>query len=91
VILNTMYHGIHREKKPHFYLYLGINSFFLNNCMLDSRPSENVMSLKVMKQLGLWTTHPYGKFCGIDSKKVKVYSLIEHVEVYMQSFPHVVT
>ena len=57
--------------------------------MLDSGASTNVMSLKVMKQLSLKTTHPYGNFCGIDAKKVKVYGLIEHVEVYLEYFPHI--
>jgi hypothetical protein len=57
--------------------------------MLDSGASTNVMSLKVMKQLGLKTTHPYGNVCGIDSKKVKVYGLIEDVEVYLEDFPHI--
>jgi hypothetical protein len=47
------------------------------------------MSLKVMNQLGLKTTRPYGNVCGIDSKKVKVYSLIEDVEVYLLDFPHI--
>jgi hypothetical protein len=72
------------EDNPPFYLSLGINGFRLNNCMLDSGASTNVMSLKVMKQLGLKTTRPYGNVCGIDSRKVKVYGLIEDVEVYLQ-------
>jgi hypothetical protein len=73
VILNTMYHGNQGDDNPPFYLSLGINGFCWNNCMLDSGASKNLMSLKVMKKLGLRTTHPYGNVCGIDSKKVKVY------------------
>jgi hypothetical protein len=46
------------------------------------------MPLKVMNQLILRTTLPYGNACGIDSKKLKVYSLIEDVKVYLQEFPH---
>jgi hypothetical protein len=61
VILNTMYHGSQGEENPPFYLSLGINGFHLNNCMLDSGASTNVMSLKVMKQLGLKTTPPLWK------------------------------
>jgi hypothetical protein len=34
-------------------------------------------------------TRPYGNVCGIDSKKVKVYGLIEDVEVYLEYFPHI--
>jgi hypothetical protein len=66
-----------------------VNGLHLNNCMLDSRASTNVMSLKFMKQLGLKTTCPYGNVCGIDSKKVKVYGLIEDMEVYLEDFPHI--
>jgi hypothetical protein len=58
--------------------------------MLDFRFLTNMMSLKVMKQLGLRTTCPDGNVCGIDSKKVKVYGLIEDVEVYLQAFPHII-
>jgi hypothetical protein len=66
VILNTMYHGQQREDYRPFYLSLGVNGLRLNNCMLDSGASTNVMSLKVMKQLGLRKNHPYGNVCGID-------------------------
>jgi hypothetical protein len=52
-------------------------------------PSINVMSLKVMEQLGLKTTRPYGNVCGIDSKRVKVYGLCEDVEVFLIDFPHI--
>jgi hypothetical protein len=47
------------------------------------------MSLKVMEQLGLKTTRPYGNICGIDSKRVKVYGLCEDVEVFLIDFPHI--
>jgi hypothetical protein len=89
VILNTMYYGNRREDNPPFYLSLDINGFRLNNCMLNSGASANVMPLKVMRQIGLRTTRPYGNVCGIDSKKVKVYGLIEDVKVYLQVFPHI--
>jgi hypothetical protein len=83
VILNTMYHGNRRKDNPLFYLSLGINGIHLNNCMLYSEASTNVVPLKVTRQLGLRTTCPYGNICGIDSKKVKVYGLIEDVRVYL--------
>ena len=56
--------------------------------MLDCGASTNGMPSKIMEQLGLKTTHPYGNVCGIDSKKVKVYGLIEYVEVYFYDLPH---
>ena len=57
--------------------------------MLDFGASTNVMSLNVMKQLGLKTTRPYGNVCDNDSKKVKVYGLIEYAEFYLVDFPHI--
>jgi hypothetical protein len=47
------------------------------------------MSLKVMEQLGLKTTRPYGNVCGIDSKRVKVFGVCEDVEVFLIDFPHI--
>jgi hypothetical protein len=89
MILNTMYLGWKNDPNPPFYLSLGMNNLILQNCMLDSGASTNVMSLKVMKQLGLKTTRPYGNVFGIDSKKVKVYGLIEYAEFYLVDFPHI--
>jgi hypothetical protein len=89
VILNTMYHGKQREETPPFYLSLGVNGLHLNNCTLDFGDSINVIPLNFMKQLGLKTTHPYENVYGIDSKKVKVYGLIEYFEVYLQEFPQI--
>jgi len=89
IILNTMYLDWQKDNNPPFYLSLGTNGLSLNNCMLDFRASTNVMSLKVMEQLGLKKTRPYGNVFGIDSKKVKVCGLCEDVEVYLIEFPHI--
>jgi hypothetical protein len=89
IILNTMYLDRKKDNNPPFYLSLGMNGLRLNNCMLDSGASTNVMSLKVMEQLGLKMTRPYGNVCGIDSKRVKVYGLCENVEVFLIDFPHI--
>jgi hypothetical protein len=58
--------------------------------MLDSGASTNVMTLKVMKQLGLEITRPYGNMCGIDSKAIQVYGLIEDLLVHLARYPEVV-
>jgi hypothetical protein len=89
IVLNTMYLDRPKDKNPPFYLSLGMNGLCLNNCMLDSRASANVISLKVMKQLGLKTTRPYGNVCGIDSRRVKVLGVYEDVEVFLIDFPHI--
>jgi hypothetical protein len=89
IILNTMYLDRPRDKYPPFYNSLGMNGLRLNNCMLDSGASANVVSLKVMQKLGLKTTRPYGNVCGIDSKRVKVLGVCEDVEVFLIEFPHI--
>jgi hypothetical protein len=89
IMLNTMYLEWPEENNPPFYLSLGMNGICLNNCMLDSGASSNVISLKVMKQIGLKTTQPYGNVCGIDSRRVKVLGVCEDVEVFLIYFPHI--
>jgi hypothetical protein len=89
IILNTMYLDRKRDNNPPFYISLGMNDLHLNNCMLDSWDSTNVMSLKVMEQLGLKMNRPYINVCVIDSNRVKVYGLCENVEVFLIDFPHI--
>jgi hypothetical protein len=89
IILNTMYLDRPRDMNPPLYLSLGMNGLHLNNHVLDSEASTNVMSLKVMEQLGLKTTRPFGNVCGIDSWRVKVFGVCEDVEVFLIDFPHI--
>jgi len=90
IILNSMYLDRQRDNNPPFYFALRVNGLCLNNCMLYSGASKNVMSFNVMEQLGLKMTQPYGNVCGIDSKKVKFYELCENIEVYLIDFPHII-
>jgi hypothetical protein len=89
IILNIIYLDRPREKKPPFYLSLGMKDLRLNNYMLDSGASKNFISFKVMKQLGLKTTQPYGNVCGIDSKNFKFLGVCEDIEVFLIDFPHI--
>ena len=41
---------------PHFFMSFLMNNKFINNCMLDSGVVANMMSLRLMEQLGLKTT-----------------------------------
>jgi hypothetical protein len=74
-----MYLDRKKDKTPPFYIFLGMNGLRLNNHMLYFGASKNIMSLKVMEQLGLKMNQPYGNVCGIYSKRVKVYGLCENV------------
>jgi hypothetical protein len=57
-----------------------VNELNLKNCVLDSGASTKVISLKVMKIIGLKTTQLYGNVCGIDSRKFKVLGVCEDVD-----------
>jgi hypothetical protein len=89
IMLNIMYLDRPRDKNPPLYISLCMNELRLKNCMLDSGASANVISLKVMKQIGLKTTRPYENICGIDSRKVKILRVSEDVEVFLIDFPHI--
>jgi hypothetical protein len=54
--------------------------------MLDSELSVNMMSLNVMNQLGLEVTGPYANVCRFESKGIKVYDLMEGLEVHLADY-----
>jgi hypothetical protein len=78
-----MHYDRKNEEHAPFFISLVVNDLLLHNCMLDSGASTNVMSLKVMNQLGLKITRPYRNVCGIDSKLIKVCGLIKDLKVYL--------
>jgi hypothetical protein len=74
------------EQTP-FITSLLIDDLCLHNCMLDSKSSVNMMSLKVMNQLGMEFTGPYANFYRFESKGIKVYDLMEGLEVHLTEYP----
>jgi len=78
------------EEYPPFFISMELNDMCLHNCMLDSGALTNVMTLKVMKQLGLEVTRPYGNVCRIDSKAIGMCGLIEDLEVFLARYPEIV-
>jgi len=62
------------------------DDLLLHNCMLDSNASSNVMSLKVMNQLGLQITWPYRNVCAMDCRKIKVHGLTKDLQVKLASY-----
>jgi hypothetical protein len=48
--------------------------------MLDFGASTNVMSLKIMKQLGLKVTRPYHKICVMDKREVEVLGVRKNLD-----------
>jgi hypothetical protein len=65
---------------------LMMNNKYLNNCMLDTGVGENMMSLKVMQQMGLKVTRPYRNVCGFESKEIPTHGVVENVEVHLKEF-----
>jgi hypothetical protein len=83
IILQTMHKRSNNPKNQPFFISLIVEDLFLHNCMLDSRASTNVMSLKVMECLGLKTSRLYMNICAMDSREVKVCGLIKDLQVFL--------
>jgi hypothetical protein len=78
------------DEHPPFFISLQVNNKLLNNCMLDSGVGASIMSLKVMRQLGLETTRPYRNVCGIESRAIPTHGVIENVKVHLDRYPEMV-
>jgi DNA-binding cell septation regulator SpoVG len=66
---------------------LAMNGKNLNNCMLDTSVGANMMSLKVMRQVGLKVTRPYRNVCGFEYKAIPTHGVVENVEVCLKEYP----
>ena len=47
----------------------------------------NLMPLRIMKEMGLEGTHPYGNICGIDYRSVQAYGLIKKLKADLFACP----
>jgi hypothetical protein len=70
-----------------FFMTLFINNKCLNNCILDSGAGANMMSLKVMEQLGLKVIQTYMNVCGFESRSIPTHEVVENVEVCLGRYP----
>ena len=66
---------------------LAMNGKNIDNCMLDTGVGANMMSLKVMQQVGLKVTWPYRNVCGFESKEIPTHGVVENVEVRLKEYP----
>ena len=62
---------------PPFYISLNIHDKILNNSMLDSGASHNLMPMSVMEKLNLDITRPYKDLFSFDSCQIKCLGLIK--------------
>ena len=84
IMLQANHFRIHYGDNPPFFMTLEMNNKYLNNCMLDTGVGANMMSLKVMHQLGLKVTRPYRNVCGFESKSIPTHGVIENIEVRLK-------
>jgi hypothetical protein len=87
IMLQDDHFRIQYGESPPFFMTLMMNNKYLNNCMLDTGVGANMMSLKVMKQMGLKVTRPYKNVCGFESKAIPTHGVVENVEVQLKEFP----
>jgi hypothetical protein len=82
IMLQADHFRVQYGENPPFFMTLTMNNKNLNNCMLDTGAGANMMSLKVMQQVGLKVTRPYRNVCGFESKAIPTHGVVENVEVH---------
>jgi hypothetical protein len=87
IMLQADHFRIQYGENPPFFMTLMMNNKCLNNCMLDTGASANMMSLKVMQQMGLKVTRHYRNVCGFEYKAIPTHGVVENVEVQLKEFP----
>jgi hypothetical protein len=91
IMLQADHFRVQYDDHPPFFMLLHVNNKHLNNYMLDSGACVNMMSLKVMKQLGLKTTKPYRNVCGFESKAIPTHGVIKNVKACLTQYPKIIT
>jgi hypothetical protein len=87
IMLQADHFRVQYGENPPFFMTLVMNNKSLNNCMLDTGAGANIMSFKVMQQLGLKVTRPYRNVCGFESKAIPTHGVIENVKVCLKEYP----
>lgn len=59
----------------------------MNNCIIDSGASDNIMPSIVAKALGLSLTKTFGKYYSMDSKQIPLLGQIKDAQVVLASHP----
>lgn len=72
---------------PPFYVSINIHDFILDDGMLDSGASHNLMPRIIMVNLGLDITKPYKNLYSFDSSKVRCLGLIRDLCVTLAQIP----
>ena len=72
---------------PPFYRSRRIHNLFLQNFMLDSGASHNLMTKMIMDNLGLDITRPYKDPYSFNSRKVRCLGMIKDLVVSLHQMP----
>lgn len=75
------------KKVDSFYISLFINGYKLNNCIIDSGASDNVMPTKFAKSLDLSLSPTSGKFLSMEMKQVPLVRQVKDTKVTLIDFP----
>jgi hypothetical protein len=86
IMLQADHFRVQYDDHPPFFMSLQINNKCLNNCMLDSGAGANMMSLRVMEQLGLKTMRPYRNVCGFESRAIPTHGVVENVKALLAQY-----
>jgi hypothetical protein len=87
IMLQSDHFRVQYSENRLFFMTLIMNNKRLNNYMLDIGEGANIMSFKVMQQLGLKVTHPYKNVCGFESKAIPTHGVVENVEICLKEYP----
>jgi hypothetical protein len=87
IMLQVDHFRVQYGENPPFFMTLAMKEKNLNNCMLDTGVGANMMSLKVMRQVGLKVTRPYRNLCGFESKAIPTHRVVENVDVFLKEYP----
>ena len=77
----------HEDGVPPFYISLTIHNLFMNNTMLDSGASHNLIPKTIMDNKRLDITRPYKYLFSFDSRKFKCLGLIKDLVVSSHQIP----
>jgi hypothetical protein len=72
---------------PPFYTSLNIHDKVLQNCLMNSGASHNIMPKTVIDEIGLEITKMYHDLYSFDSRKVKCLGVIKDLVVTLFHFP----
>jgi len=86
IMLQVDHFRVQYNEHPRFFITLIMNNKRLNNWMLDSGAGANMMSCKVMQQVGLKVTRTYMNVCGFESKYIPTHGVIDNVEVFIKEY-----